>query len=66
MEWAKVKTSWSAVQSKVHTKWDKLPESELKSIGGQRDALVKSLEKHYKMDHSKAEKSADEFVKTLS
>lgn len=66
MEWTKVKTEWPTISKKVHKNWDKLSESDLKTIGGRRDELVKSLESHYSMDKKKAETAADEFVKKLT
>ena len=65
MEWTQMKSDWTKVRPKIHTKWDKLTESDLTQIGGKRDELVRKLEQRYSFDHKKAETAADEFVKTL-
>lgn len=65
MNWQQVKTDWSKVSKQFHTKWGKLSDADLKAIGGKRDELVSRLQKAYAMDKAKAEKEAEEFVKTL-
>jgi uncharacterized protein YjbJ (UPF0337 family) len=66
MEWPTVQTQWKQVKPKLHTKWTKLTDSDLEAIHGRREELVKRLATRYEMERPKAEKAADEFVKTLT
>ena len=66
MEWTKVKTDWVRLKPKFHTKWNKLTETDLTEIAGKRNELVSHLETRYHFDKKKAEKEADDFIKTLA
>jgi uncharacterized protein YjbJ (UPF0337 family) len=65
MEWSEITKDWAKVQNKFTSKWSKLTESDLTTIGGKRDELVKKLESHYSLEKSAAQKDVDSFVKTL-
>jgi uncharacterized protein YjbJ (UPF0337 family) len=65
MNWQQVKTNWNTVSQQFHTRWGKLTDSDLKAIAGRRDELVSRIQKAYSIDKTKAEKEAEEFVKTL-
>ena len=66
MNWQQVKTNWSTVSGKVHTKWAKLTDEDMKAIDGKRDELVRRLETRYKYDHKKAESEVEAFAKTIN
>ncbi len=65
MNWQQVKTGWNDVSKQFHDRWGKLSDADLRAIGGKRDELVARLQKLYAMDKTKAEKEAEDFVKTL-
>lgn len=65
MNWQQVKTNWNNVSKQFHHKWGKLTDNDLKAIAGRRDELVTRLQKLYSLDKPKAEREAEDFVKTL-
>ena len=65
MNWQQVAANWKDVSKQFHTKWGKLTEADLKAIGGKRDELVSRIQKLDSLDKTKAEKEAEDFVKTL-
>ncbi len=65
MQWNDIKTNWKTIAPKFKTKWNKLTDTEIKTIAGKKEELVDCIVKHYKSEKKKVEKELDDFVKTL-
>jgi uncharacterized protein YjbJ (UPF0337 family) len=64
--WQEVEKHWKEFRQEVRTQWPKLTDTELNTIAGKRDKLVKTLETDYKVTHAEAEKQVESFLKTHS
>ena len=53
---------WKQWKEKVHTKWSKLTDDDLKQIEGNQDELVKSLERRYSYDRPRAQTEVRDFL----
>ncbi len=65
MNWQDVKINWKDVSKEAHAKWEKLTDDDLQAIGGKKNELISRLQERYAMDKTKAEREAEDFVKTL-
>jgi|SwirhirootsSR2_FD_contig_41_9155817_length_366_multi_5_in_0_out_0_1 uncharacterized protein YjbJ (UPF0337 family) len=57
---------WNQVKGQVQQKWNKLTESDLQMIGGQRGELVGRLQERYGYARGQAEQEVDNFMRQMS
>ena len=57
---------WNQVRDQVQQKWNKLTESDLQMIGGQRNELVGRLQERYGYARGQAEQEVDNFMRQMS
>jgi uncharacterized protein YjbJ (UPF0337 family) len=65
MNWSHVKADWSLVKGKVKSKWGKLTDDDLQTVGGKWDELVGRLRDRYGYQKDEAERQVDEFLKKV-
>jgi uncharacterized protein YjbJ (UPF0337 family) len=65
MNWEHVKADWDQVRGQVKSKWGKLTDDDLKTVGGKWDQLVGRLRHHYGYEKDRAEKEVDDFLKKV-
>ena len=65
MNWDHVKADWDQVTGQVKSKWGKLTDDDLKTVGGKWDQLVGRLRHHYGYEKDRAEKEVDDFLKKV-
>ena len=63
MNWDLVLNKWKDLRSAVKTRWSKLTEADLDSIGGRREQLLNRLEERYGIESEEAKRRADEWVR---
>lgn len=66
MNWTQVQSKWKNISAKIHARWGKLTDDDIRAIAGHRDELVQRLQMRYAMDRERAEKEAEAFIKTLN
>jgi len=66
MNWDTIKGQWQQLKGKVREKWGALTDDELDQIGGQKDQLIGKLQERYGYAKARAEKEADEFVRSCN
>ncbi len=62
MNWDLIEGNWKEFKGKVRSKWGKLTDSDLDTIGGKKDALLGRLQQHYGLKKDEAERELDAFV----
>jgi hypothetical protein len=65
MNWAEIQSNWQHSKTLLKTHWPMLSDEELNTIGGERERLAKSLQKHYGCGASEAERLIAEFEKDV-
>jgi uncharacterized protein YjbJ (UPF0337 family) len=65
MTWDQITGRWHQVKGQLRSKWGKLTDNDLETIGGKREALVGKLQERYGMMKDEAERQADDWMKTL-
>ena len=65
MNWDQIEGSWMQVKGKARENWGELTDDELDKAKGQREQLVGLVQKRYGDTKEAAEKTVDEWTKTL-
>ena len=65
MNWDQIKGEWREAKGKLRSKWGKLTDDDLESIGGKKDVLIGRLQQRYGWKKDEAEKSLDDYLKTI-
>jgi uncharacterized protein YjbJ (UPF0337 family) len=65
MNWDTIAGRWKEFSGKVRQQWDKLSDDEIGQIGGKKDELVGSLQKHYGYAKDDAHRAVDDFTNGL-
>jgi len=66
MNWQDIRGNWPVIKRSVGLKWTRLTESEIESIRGDRDYLVRLLEEKYGLDKEAAEAAVDDWRRSLA
>lgn len=61
MEWKQIESDWSKLKSDAKSRWGKLTEADLNSVGGRRDDLVGKVQQHYSLSKDNATKQVTEW-----
>jgi len=62
MNWDRVQGEWKQLTSQVKSKWAKLTDDDLRTIGAKKDALVGKIQERYGVLRDEAEKQVDEWI----
>lgn len=65
MNWQEIVDQWGQVTEKIYGKWGKLNESDLTSIAGNRDSLIRLLMSRYHWNQEVTENKVDDFARDL-
>ena len=66
MNWDQIKGDWNQLSIKLKEKWNKLTDSDLKSISGNQLKLAVVLQDRYGYDRDQAYKELDKFTTRLT
>ena len=64
MNWDHVRTDWQRVKAKIQGTWSKLSDDDVEGLGGWDD-LVHKLRHLYGLEHERAQRDVDDFVKKV-
>jgi uncharacterized protein YjbJ (UPF0337 family) len=65
MNWDQVEGKWKEFSGKIKQKWDKLTDDDLGRIGGKKDELEGTLQKHYGYTKEQVSRELDDFGRSL-
>jgi uncharacterized protein YjbJ (UPF0337 family) len=65
MNWDQIAGNWKEFKGKVRSKWGKLTDDDLTTIGGKKDQLAGILQQKYGYAKEQAEKELDTFATSL-
>ena len=65
MNWDQIKGEWREAKGKLRSKWGKLTDDDVEQIAGKKDVLVGRLQQRYGWKKDQAERSIDDYLKTL-
>lgn len=65
MNWDEIKGDWKSFAGKAKAQWGKLTDDEMTQIDGKREELAGKLQAHYGHTKEAAEKTIDDFIKSL-
>lgn len=65
MQWEYIAKHWSYFETKVKRNWDRLSDSEVREIAGDRDRLVAKIMERYGCSREKAEDEVGDFSKWI-
>jgi hypothetical protein len=66
MDWDRIKSNWKVHGAVAMQRWDRLDESDLEMIGGDRDRLVVFLQDLYGWGKERGETEAELWRQTLN
>jgi len=66
MNWDQIEGRWKEFKGTVRSKWGKLTDDDLDTIGGKREAFVGRLQQRYGMQKDQAERELDGWLKGIS
>ena len=65
MNWDKIAGEWKQAKGKLRAKWGKLTDNDLETVAGKKDVLVGRLQERYGWKKDQAERSLDDYLKSL-
>jgi uncharacterized protein YjbJ (UPF0337 family) len=65
MNWDTVSGKWRELSGQLRSKWGKLTDDDLATIGGKKDVLIGRLQQHYGYQRDRAEREVDDYLRTL-
>ena len=66
MNWDQVEGKWKQMKGDIKTRWGKLTDDDLQTIGGQKDKLVGSLQERYGIKKDEAQRQVDDWHNSLA
>jgi uncharacterized protein YjbJ (UPF0337 family) len=66
MNWSQVEGQWKQVKGQVKSRWAKLTDDDLKTLGAKKDMLVGKIQERYGVLKDEAETQVDEWIDKLS
>jgi len=61
MNWDQVEGKWKQMKGEIKTRWGKLTDDDLQTIGGQKDKLVGSVQERYGIKKDEAQRQVDDW-----
>lgn len=65
MKWTELQDNWEHVRDRLQIRWAKLTSEDLQEMNGEREELVRVLQRRHHFKRRKAEDEAEEFVRRL-
>ena len=65
MNWDQVQGKWKQMTGEVRTRWGKLTDDDLHTIGGEKDKLVGRIQERYGIQKEQAQREVDEWNNSL-
>jgi uncharacterized protein YjbJ (UPF0337 family) len=65
MNWDTISGKWRELSGQLRSKWGKLTDDDLATIGGKKDVLIGRLQQHYGYQRDRAEREVDDYLRTL-
>jgi uncharacterized protein YjbJ (UPF0337 family) len=65
MNWDQVEGKWKQMKGEVKTRWGKLTDDDLQTIGGQKEKLIGSIQERYGIQKDEAHRQVDEWHRSL-
>jgi uncharacterized protein YjbJ (UPF0337 family) len=65
MNWDRVEGKWKQMKGEVKTRWGKLTDDDLQTIGGQKEKLIGSIQERYGIQKDEAQRQVDEWHRSL-
>ena len=65
MNWDQIEGQWKQYKGKAKAQWGQLTEDDLDVIDGRREQLAGKIQERYGYEKERAEREADEFIRTL-
>ena len=66
MNWDQIEGRWREFRGTVRSKWGKLTDDDLDTIGGKREVFLGRLQQRYGMQRDQAERELDSWLKSMS
>ena len=66
MNWDQVEGKWNQMKGDIKTRWGKLTDDDLQTIGGQKDKLVGSIQERYGIRKDEAQRQVDEWHNSMA
>jgi uncharacterized protein YjbJ (UPF0337 family) len=65
MNWDQVEGKWKQIKGEAKTRWGKLTDDDLNTVGGQRDKLVGRVQERYGIAKDQAQREVEDWNKSL-
>jgi uncharacterized protein YjbJ (UPF0337 family) len=66
MNWDQIEGQWKQVGAQIKSKWAKLTDDDVQSLGAKKDELVGKIQERYGILKDAAEHQVDEWMRELS
>jgi uncharacterized protein YjbJ (UPF0337 family) len=66
MNWDQVEGKWKQMKGEIKTRWGKLTDDDLQTIGGQKEKLIGSIQERYGIQKDDAQRQVDEWHRSLN
>ena len=66
MNWDQIEGNWKQMSGKVRSKWGKLTDDDITTIGGKKDTLLGRLQERYGRKRDELEQEVDAWIKSVS
>lgn len=66
MNWDQVEGKWKQMKGDIKTRWGKLTDDDLQTIGGQKDKLVGSIQERYGIQKDEALRQVDDWHTSMA
>jgi uncharacterized protein YjbJ (UPF0337 family) len=66
MQWKQIEGQWDNVKGHVQKKWDKLSDTDIDQIGGDKEKLMSKIREKYALSAQEAEKQVDNFKEMVT
>src|SRR5947209_8222720 len=65
MNWDQVQGKWKQIKGEAKTRWGKLTDDDLDTVGGQRDQLIGRIQERYGIAKDQAQREVEDWNRTL-
>ena len=66
MNWDQVQGKWKQMKGDLRTRWGKLTDDDLHTVGGEKDKLVGVIQERYGIQKDEAQRQVDEWHGNLA
>lgn len=66
MNWDQVAGKWKQMKGDLRTRWGKLSDDDVQSVGGQKDKLVGLIQERYGIEKEEAQRQVDEWHEKMA